>query len=118
MIEKCLLHNLCRVGHHSTSDDSSAYRSKDEVEYWSEKNDPIVRLKKHLMSKGYWDEEQDREFIKQIKKDVLKEFGEAEKRLKPNWLEMFQDVYKDMPPHLMYVTLFITFPLSSYIFYQ
>lgn len=32
-----------RIGHHSTSDDSSAYRSVDEVRYWDQKDHPITR---------------------------------------------------------------------------
>ena len=32
-----------RIGHHSTSDDSSAYRSVDEVRYWDQKDHPINR---------------------------------------------------------------------------
>merc|ERR1712076_205003 len=30
------------IGHHSTSDDSSAYRSVDEVRYWDQKGHPIA----------------------------------------------------------------------------
>ncbi len=32
-----------RIGHHSTSDDSSAYRSVDEVKQWDQKDHPITR---------------------------------------------------------------------------
>ena len=34
-----------RVGHHSTSDDSSAYRSMNEVKYWKDVDSPINRLR-------------------------------------------------------------------------
>ena len=34
-----------RIGHHSTSDDSTAYRSKDEVNYWDKLDHPIARLR-------------------------------------------------------------------------
>ena len=34
-----------RVGHHSTSDDSSAYRSMSEVKYWKDVDSPINRLR-------------------------------------------------------------------------
>lgn len=91
---------FCRVGHHSTSDDSSAYRSIDEVNYWSEKDDPINKLRKYMINKGYWSEDMDKDFIAQAKKDVMKEFGDAEKRKKPQWTEMFNDVYQDMPTHI------------------
>jgi len=40
------LHSKCyRVGHHSTSDDSSAYRSAHELQYWKEVDSPINRLR-------------------------------------------------------------------------
>jgi 2-oxoisovalerate dehydrogenase E1 component alpha subunit len=40
-----------RIGHHSTSDDSSAYRSKKEVENWKRLDNPIVRFRKWLENK-------------------------------------------------------------------
>ena len=40
-----------RVGHHSTSDDSSAYRSKKEVETWMRYDNPITRFRKWLRNK-------------------------------------------------------------------
>ncbi|KAI9595992.1 thiamine diphosphate-binding protein [Syncephalis fuscata] len=61
-----------RVGHHSTSDDSSAYRSKKEVEDWKQKDNPITRLRKYLEAP-------------------------SEKEKKPALREMFTDVY-DKPP--------------------
>ncbi len=40
-----------RMGDHTTADDSTRYRSKEEVEYWRAR-DPIVRLQKYLLSAG------------------------------------------------------------------
>ena len=34
-----------RIGHHSTSDDSSVYRSLKEVNYWDKEDHPIGRLR-------------------------------------------------------------------------
>lgn len=44
-----------RIGDHTTADDASRYRSKEEVERWMKK-DPIDRLQKYLASRGLWDE--------------------------------------------------------------
>ncbi len=33
----------------------------------------------------------------------MEAFARAEKTLKPNWKEMFVDVYDDVPPYLQYV---------------
>jgi 2-oxoisovalerate dehydrogenase E1 component alpha subunit len=37
-----------RVGHHSTSDDSTRYRGAKEVSAWSSTNNPFQRFKKFL----------------------------------------------------------------------
>ena len=100
-----------RVGHHSTSDDSSAYRPAAEVHEWTEKDAPIVRVRQHLITRGWWSEEADRDWLAQVKfalklrrkrffclqvrKDVLREFGAAERVLKPPISEMFADVYRN-----------------------
>jgi 2-oxoisovalerate dehydrogenase E1 component alpha subunit len=48
-----------RVSHHSTSDDSFAYRARADVEDWKRRDNPIVRLRKYLERKGLWDDEQE-----------------------------------------------------------
>eukprot|EP00968_Pinguiococcus_pyrenoidosus_P005912 scaffold387_cov244-Pinguiococcus_pyrenoidosus.AAC.2 len=41
-----------RVGHHSTSDDSTRYRSLAEIQGWKDKDQPEVRFRNWLRSKG------------------------------------------------------------------
>merc|ERR1711893_12037 len=89
-----------RIGHHSTSDDSSAYRSVDEVRYWDQKGHPIARFAGYLQSKGFWSMEQEKEWKNESKKQVLEAFARAEKKQKPNWREMFTEVYDEMPKDL------------------
>lgn len=89
-----------RIGHHSTSDDSSAYRSVDEVRFWDQKGHPISRFGNYLKKKGLWDDQQEKEWKDSSRKQVMAAFARAEKRLKPRWQEMFLDVYDDVPPHL------------------
>lgn len=55
-----------RIGHHSTSDDSSKYRPMEEVNAWIMNNTPIKRLKKFLLNKQLWTEEADDELIKLV----------------------------------------------------
>ncbi|XP_068982188.1 2-oxoisovalerate dehydrogenase subunit alpha, mitochondrial [Bombus flavifrons] len=88
-----------RIGHHSTSDDSTAYRSNDEIEHWNHYT-PITRYHNYLESIGLWCEQQDKELKKRIKNSVLLAFAEAEKELKPCWKELFTDVYHTMPKHI------------------
>ncbi|KAL8712705.1 MAG: hypothetical protein Q9225_006904 [Loekoesia sp. 1 TL-2023] len=85
-----------RVSHHSTSDDSFAYRAKVEVEDWKRRDNPITRLRKWMERKGLWDEEKERDARSRIRKEVLKAFAEAEKEKKPSLRNMFEDVYEEM----------------------
>lgn len=59
-----------RIGHHSTSDDSSAYRSVDEVSYWDRQDHPISRLRHYLQGRGWWDDEQEKAWRKQSRRKV------------------------------------------------
>jgi 2-oxoisovalerate dehydrogenase E1 component alpha subunit len=90
-----------RVGHHSTSDDSSAYRSLDEVKQWNSLDSPISRLRQYLELKGWWDDAKERSLKEEARKMVVQSLARAEKVLKPEWKEMFFDVYYDMPDHLV-----------------
>ncbi|XP_064484799.1 2-oxoisovalerate dehydrogenase subunit alpha, mitochondrial-like isoform X2 [Ornithodoros turicata] len=89
-----------RIGHHSTSDDSTAYRSVDEVRHWDQMDHPISRMRKYLMSKGYWDDKKEEAWKQESRKQVMQAFVRAEKAKKPPVRDMFTDVYKDMPLEL------------------
>jgi 2-oxoisovalerate dehydrogenase E1 component alpha subunit len=89
-----------RVGHHSTSDDSTAYRSVDEVRYWHQKDHPISRLRKYMEKRSWWDDLREKEWKDHCKKHVMEAFTAAEKKKKPRIEEMFNDVYDKMPLHL------------------
>ncbi|KAJ3023110.1 hypothetical protein HKX48_004226 [Thoreauomyces humboldtii] len=87
-----------RVGHHSTSDDSSAYRPKREVADWIAQDSPIARFRQYLERKGYWTAEEESEFKTNIRKTILKEFAAAETIKKPSLDHMFRDVYEGEQP--------------------
>ncbi|XP_060833497.1 2-oxoisovalerate dehydrogenase subunit alpha, mitochondrial [Rhopalosiphum padi] len=89
-----------RRGHHSTSDDSTAYRSKDEIKQWSNKN-PIIRFKNLLEKNNLWSDQNDVEYEKETKKQLMQSFAIASKKNKPNWREMFNDVYHEIPNNLL-----------------
>jgi 2-oxoisovalerate dehydrogenase E1 component alpha subunit len=94
-----------RVSGHSTSDDPSKYRPKEEAAAWP-LGDPIERLKKHLIARGEWSEERHTQLKAEIEQEVLDAAREAEKYgtlhdgPKPSTSTMFEDVFKDMPRHL------------------
>ena len=48
-----------RLGHHSTSDDSTAYRSIDEMNMRERDDNPVARFRQYLVSKGWWDHEKE-----------------------------------------------------------
>ncbi|GAB6026028.1 hypothetical protein CHUAL_012239 [Chamberlinius hualienensis] len=89
-----------RIGHHSTSDDSTAYRSVDEVRYWDKVDHPISRLRNYMVNQGWWNEDKEKQWKDESKKLVMQTFVRAEKKLKPNPLLMFTDVYDDVPKNI------------------
>ncbi|OGT80112.1 MAG: 2-oxoisovalerate dehydrogenase [Gammaproteobacteria bacterium RIFCSPLOWO2_02_FULL_61_13] len=95
-----------RAAPHSTSDDPGRYRPLDEWQYWP-LGDPIERLKKHLIALGEWTEAQHATLEKELADHVLASWKEAESYGTLNegpWppvSAMFEDVYKDVPPHLI-----------------
>lgn len=89
-----------RIGHHSTSDDSTAYRSVEEVKFWDENDHPIVRLKRNLLNRGWWSEDEDKKYATQVRKEILEAFAKAEKKKKPSVDYMFTDVYAEVTPKL------------------
>jgi len=94
-----------RAEGHSTSDDPSGYRPKDEAEKWP-LGDPIERLKAHLVALGEWDDQRDAELDKEIDATVRAAQKEAEAQgILPeqgfdNIPSMFEDVYATTPWHL------------------
>ena len=98
-------HVTYRGGAHSTSDDPTKYRPKDE---WSEfpLGDPVERLKQHLINEGYWSDEKHEALEEELKAEVLAAWKEAQQYgtmtegpfLDPS--TMFDDIYAEMPAHL------------------
>lgn len=85
-----------RVSHHSTSDDSFAYRAKVEVEDWKRRDNPITRLRKWMEGNGLWDEDKEKEARSRIRKDVLEAFKAAEKEKRPALRNLMEGVYEEL----------------------
>jgi len=92
-----------RQGHHSTSDDSSQYRSIDEVEHFAQKSDPLDRLQNFLKLHGYDDTTDNKieSIIQEEKEAILDAMRKAEQKPKPSVEKLFTDVYEEMPPSLV-----------------
>ena len=98
-------HVTYRGGAHSTSDDPTRYRPKDEWEAFP-LGDPIDRLIQHLIFLGHWSEEQQAALEQETKTAVANAWKEATSfgtMTEPPFLDaqlMFEDVFKEMPDHL------------------
>ena len=84
-----------RLGAHSTSDDPSGYRTKEEEAKW-QSHDPILRMKNWLIKQNWWDEAQETALFEQYREEVLAAVKVAEKIDKPHIDTMITDVY-DVP---------------------
>jgi len=89
-----------RVSHHSTSDDSFAYRARVEVEDWKRRDNPITRLRKFMEARGMWDDVREKEARDSLRREILKGISEAEKEKKPPLRAMFEDTYEELTPDL------------------
>jgi len=88
-----------RLGAHSTSDDPSGYRTKEEEAKWHA-HDPISRMKNWMLAQQWWSEEQETELFESLREEVLAAVKVAEKVEKPNLESLVEDVYDVVPPHL------------------
>lgn len=88
-----------RYGPHSSADDDTRYRSREEVEAWR-KRDPILRFQRFLEKRGLWDKAWERALWEEIGQEIAKALQEAEAagEVPPEW--MFEDVFAEMPWHL------------------
>jgi len=94
-----------RGGPHSTSDDPTRYRPKNEWDAFP-LGDPVERLKQHLVNTGHWSEEQHAALQDELKQTVIAAWKEAASYgtmtdgPKLDVREMFDDVYAEIPEHL------------------
>jgi len=94
-----------RAAAHSTSDDPTRYRAKDDYLHWP-LGDPIERLKQHLIKLGEWSDERHLALTAELDATIVASWKEAVTygtlsegpRLNPDL--MFEDVFKEMPLHL------------------
>lgn len=91
--------NVYRFGAHSSADDDSVYRPREEVAEWRER-DPLLRMRRFLEQRQLWHEGDD----ERLQGDIRAEFdhaieaAEAAGTPPADWL--FDDVYAERPWHL------------------
>ncbi|XP_050205657.1 2-oxoisovalerate dehydrogenase subunit alpha 2, mitochondrial-like [Mercurialis annua] len=89
-----------RVGHHSTSDDSTKYRPVDEIEQWRLERDPVMRFKRWIENNGWWSSDAESEHRSSMRKQILNVIQVAERNEKPPVADLFEDVYDVLPSNL------------------
>lgn len=89
-----------RLASHSTSDDPSAYRSAEKDDAPWKKKDPVVRLFKYLVEKGYWSDAEQKDLEKSLEDELLSAIKHAEKTPRPELDSLFEDVYDEVPWNL------------------
>jgi len=88
-----------RVGAHTTSDDPTKYRTKEEEDAWAEK-DPLKRLKGYIEHAKIGDFKKEEELISQYKKQIDSEFEAAEKHPEYKLDDVFGYLYAELPDEL------------------
>ena len=94
-----------RAAAHSTSDDPSKYRPRNEWEHWP-LGCPIERLKQHLIHDGVWSESEHESTVETISEEITHAYKEAESYgtlsdgQRPPVGSMFDDVFEEISPRL------------------
>lgn len=88
-----------RLGAHSTSDDPSGYRTKEEEAQWATQ-DNLHRLQKHGQWRGVWSEEIANEKSKEYEAEITDLIKKAEAKPLPSLDSLFEGVYQNISPLL------------------
>ena len=88
-----------RMSGHSTSDDPTGYRTREEEAEWQAK-DPLDRLQKWMMNEGWLDKDHVEAHHAEVKAKVLAALKESEKVPVPHIDELINDVY-DQPTDML-----------------
>jgi pyruvate dehydrogenase E1 component alpha subunit len=88
-----------RKGAHTTSDDPTKYRSKEEEEKWDQ-TDPLKRLKGYLIKNKLWNIDEEA-LTEQYKKEIDSQFEAAEQYNPYELDDVFKYMYSEIPDELL-----------------
>ena len=88
-----------RVGAHTTTDDPSRYRTREEERTW-ERRDPIRRLQQLLMDRGLLTESDTGSLVAEARTMARKAFEEVESAPDPDLEAGFRHTFAEIPPVL------------------
>jgi pyruvate dehydrogenase E1 component alpha subunit len=89
-----------RLGPHSSVDDPTRYRSRDEVEEWR-RRDPIERFKRFLEKNKILNERLDSEIHAAARREVDEAVKVAEATAPPELVTLIENVYSELPSSLI-----------------
>ncbi|HEX2029323.1 MAG TPA: pyruvate dehydrogenase (acetyl-transferring) E1 component subunit alpha [Nitriliruptorales bacterium] len=88
-----------RMEAHTTSDDPTRYRTREELDYWAT-FDPIARMEKFLKGRDLWEDR----FAAAVEDEAREQSGHVRDQIydapHPDPEELFAHVYVEPPPHL------------------
>lgn len=85
---------VTRLTSHSSDDDQTVYRSKEELEE-VKANDPIKKFKAQLIEEGYLTEAEDEKIYQELQAEVDQATDEAEASPDPTPESLYEQVYAD-----------------------
>jgi pyruvate dehydrogenase E1 component alpha subunit len=88
-----------RLGDHTTADDASRYRSREEVEQWKSR-DPIERLKKYMEKEDLWNKSYDEVVRSEAKEKVEQAVHEEENFPPPDPRDIFRFTFHELTTEL------------------
>ena len=96
----CLIEAVTyRLSDHTTADDASRYRKKEDVEVaW--KVEPLIRIRKYLTDLGVWDQDKEKALLEDAANKVDIAVQKYLNTPKPPVESMFDYMYKDLPEFL------------------
>lgn len=86
-----------RLGDHTTSDDSSRYRTEDEVDEWR-RRDPIHRLKEYFQHKDIWDDDYEEWVEDEVTEEVEKAVDKGLGKDTPGPGNLFDHIFEEQLP--------------------
>lgn len=88
-----------RLGDHTTADDATRYRDPEEVEkQWAQ--EPILRLRNHLLKREAWGPQQEEKLLKEIGEEINAAVERYLATPPPTTVAMFEYLHAALPPSL------------------
>jgi 2-oxoisovalerate dehydrogenase E1 component alpha subunit len=89
-----------RLAGHSSSDEAQVYRSDEEVAVWRAR-DPVARCRGLLERNALWSRTRQEELERDLEAEFKSALEAAEQADAPDVDSMFDDVYANLPAHLL-----------------